>query len=217
MGEIPLYFPLNKTPFFQVQDVNEHPTNITLSGLSVKENSQEGTFIANITVTDPDNFGPKVVWQTHSCKLLDTAQNRFKLTSGNMLYVDTDELNYEQSSSHSIIIKCVDSGVNSLSLTKSFVIDVIDVNERPQQITLSNNEVPENSGPLLVAQLASSDPDNEQIKRQSFTYSLEAGNDEQKFIISGSQLRINSSLNYEKQSAWQLVIKTTDSGGTQYF
>ena len=184
----------------------------------MRENSKEGTLIANITVADPDNFGPKGIWQTHICQLLDSAQRRFKIASGtHALFVDTGELNYEVASSHVIVIKCTDSGTKSLSMTKSFVINVVDLNEAPLQITLSNNVAPENAGPSMIGQFASDDPDNERDVRQTFTYSLVNGNERNLFNISGSELKTIENLNYENTSSWHLVVRTTDNGGTVAF
>lgn len=197
-----------------MQDVNESPTDITLSRLMVFENSPEGSLVANMTVSDPDNQGPKGSWQTHVCQLLDSAQERFKISNvTNKLLVSTGELNYERDDLHNIVIECMDSAPRPLVVRKSFQIYVLDINETPVQITLSNNEIQENSGPLYVGELASVDPDNEQTQRQTFTYSLVLERKESTFYIQGNHLRTNRSLDYENQSSWELLIKTTDSGG----
>lgn len=164
--------------------------------------------MANITTDDPDNGGSKGVWQTHSCQLIDSAQDRFKIFN-NTLVVSAGSLNYELSNSHSIIVQCTDSGTKPLSIQKSFVIQVIDVNERPEQIILSNNQLPENGGPLFVGELSTRDPD----QAQSFVYSLVSANRENVFYINGSQLWTNESLNYENRSSWDLMINTADQGG----
>jgi hypothetical protein len=176
----------------------------------VPENSLAGTFVANITIDDPDNHGPKGVWQTHRCRLVDSAQDRFKIaTKTNTLLVSTRSLNYELLSSHSVIIQCTDSGSRSLTVQKPIEIYVLDINERPEQIMLSNAVVSENGGPLLVGELSTQDPD----KAQSFNYSLVSVSEENVFYIDGSQLKTNASLDYEKKSSWDLKIKTTDQGG----
>lgn len=196
---------------FQVEDVNESPNNITLSGLSIPENSQPGTFVANISIDDPDNHGPNGVWQTHSCQLVDSAQDRFKIpvSKTNTLQVSTGDLNHEFHSRHSIIIQCTDSGSKPLTIQKSFEIQVLDINERPERIMLSNAVVPENGGTLFVGELSTQDPD----KAQSFEYSLVSASEENVFYVSGRQLRTNASLDYEKRSSWDLMIETVDQGG----
>ncbi|XP_028399271.1 protocadherin Fat 4-like [Dendronephthya gigantea] len=194
----------------EVEDVNEPPSNIILSGLTIAENSQSGTLVANITIDDPDNRGPKGDWQTHKCQLVDSAQDRFKISgSENSLLVSSGDLNYEQSTTHGIIIRCVDSGSKPLTIQKSFDIQVLDINERPEQIKLSNKVVSENGGPLLVGELSTIDPD----KAQSFKYFLVSASEENMFYINGSQLRTYSSLDYESRNLWQLAINTVDQGG----
>ncbi|XP_028399274.1 protocadherin Fat 4-like [Dendronephthya gigantea] len=191
----------------EVEDVNEPPSNIILSGLTINENSQSGTLVANITIDDPDNRGTKGVWQTHKCQLVDSAQDRFNIQ--NSLLVSSGDLNYEQSTTHGIIIRCLDSGSKPLTIQKSFDIQVLDINERPEQIKLSNKVVSENGGPLLVGELNTIDPD----KAQSFKYFLVSASEENMFYINGSQLKTYSSLDYESRSLWHLVINTVDQGG----
>lgn len=193
--------------------MNERPTNIMLSKSTVNENSPQGTLIANITVSDPDNLGPNGTWQTHKCILLDSAQDRFKISNFNRLLVYREEFNFETEINHDIVIQCTDSAARPLTVRKSFRINVLDINERPMQITLSNNVVPENLGPSYVGELASIDPDNERIQRQTFTYSLVDGSEDNRFFIHGNSLRTNRSLDYENRSSWKLLIKTRDSRG----
>lgn len=190
--------------------MNESPTKIALSGLTVAENSVDGAFVGNITVDDPDNHGPKGKWQTHMCVLIDSAHDRFKIASRtNALLVSTGGLNYELSNSHTIIIKCSDSSSRPLAIQKSFVVQVVDVNERPELIMLSQATVPENGGPLFVGILSTQDPD----KLQSFEYSLISASEKNVFYINGSELMTSTSLDYENRSSWDLAINTVDQGG----
>ena len=94
-------------------------------------------------------------------------------------------------------------------MQKSFQIQILDVNERPEQITLSNAVVQENGGPLFVGELNTQDPDN----AQSFNYSLVSASGENVFYINGNQLKTNASLDYEKRDSWDLKIITVDQGG----
>ena len=178
--------------------------------MTVPENSRPGAFVATITVDDPDNHGPKGVWQTHRCQLIDSAQGRFNISSiTNTLVVSSGILNYELSNSHGIIVQCTDSGAKPLTVEKSFEIKVVDVNEKPEQILLSNDELPENGGALFVGELSTRDPD----LAQSFVYDLISASRENMFHINGSQLWTYGSLNYENRSWWDLTIRTVDQGG----
>ena len=94
-------------------------------------------------------------------------------------------------------------------MQKSFQIQILDVNERPEQIALSNAVVPENGGPLFVGVLSTQDPDN----AQSFNYSLVLASGGNVFYINGNQLKTNASLDYEKRDSWDLKIITVDQGG----
>lgn len=190
--------------------MNETPNNISLSASTVKENSEQGTFVANISVDDPDNHGPKGIWQTHNCFLIDSAQDRFRIVNNvNTLVVSSGDLNYETSTLHTIIVECRDSARKPLRIQKSFDIEVVDVNERPQKIILSNARVPENAGSLLVGVLSTLDQD----RNQSFSYILLSVGAQDSFYVNGTQLWTKVNLDYEKRSTWNIRMETVDQGG----
>lgn len=197
---------------FQVLDVNERPTDIILFSRNVPENSPKGTLVSNISVIDPDNNGPRGPWQNHSCRLLSVYTPFMVNATGNSLIV-VGNLNYEKKQVYSVDIRCVDSGSPPLSFDKTVQIGVIDVNERPYDITLSNNEVAENAGIVTVGSLDTADPDNEQSVVQTFTYSIVSPSGNVPFAIVSSALKTTRSLDFEAKTTWSLVIKSADNEG----
>ena len=193
--------------------MNERPTDIVLSSRSVPENSPKGTLVSNISVIDPDDKGPRGPWQNHSCRVLNAANTPFMINAtANSLIVNGD-LNYEKKKTCSADIRCVDSGSPPLSVDKTLQIGIIDVNERPYDITLSNNEVAENAGIVTVGSLDTADPDNEQTDVQTFTYSIVRPSGSVPFVIDNGALNTTRSLDYEARAAWTLVIKSADNEG----
>lgn len=194
-------------------DVNERPTDIVLSSRSVPENSPKGTLVSNISVTDPDDKGPRGPWQNHTCRLLNPANTPFMINgTGNSLVV-TGDLNYEKTNSYRVDIRCFDSGSPPLSVDKTVQISIIDVNEWPYDITLSNSEVAENVGIVTVGVLDTADPDNEQTAVQTFIYSIVGSPGSVPFVIDRSVLNTTRRLDYEANTAWSLVIKSADNEG----
>jgi hypothetical protein len=86
-------------------------------------------------------------------------------------------------------------------------------NRPPTNISISTSSFDENiTAGSSIAILSSSDPDS----GNSFAYTLVAGGgatDNNSFSISGSNLIINSSPNYEAKSSYSLRLRSTDQGG----
>ena len=108
-----------------VTDVNEAPTNITLSSATVAENSASGTTVGSLTTADPDTgntFTYSLVSGTGG-----TDNSSFSIT-GNTLKTAA-VFDYETKSSYSVRIRAADQG--TLNYEKAFTISVTNVNEAP--------------------------------------------------------------------------------------
>ena len=109
-------------------------------------------------------------------------------------------LNYEAPVNTFIIqVQSNDTGKPSLSVTATFTITVLNVNEKPTSVNLAPNIVNENSARgTVVGYLTAVDPDSKDVPRQKFTYSLldNAGN---RFEIDGNAVKV-SSLQFENDS-----------------
>lgn len=108
-----------------VNDVNEVPTDLVLSGNSIPENSPGGTTVGILTGTDVD-AGDNLTYT-----LIDSAGGRFAvgLNSGLLSVADGTLLNFENGTSHSITVRTTDAG--GLTLDRTFLISVNDANEAP--------------------------------------------------------------------------------------
>ncbi len=89
-------------------------------------------------------------------------------------------------------------------------------NQTPTDIGLSNNSIAENSATgSIVGIFSTIDTD----ANNTFTYSLVSGTgstDNSAFTISGNQLQINTSPDFEAKSSYSILIRTTDQGGLFY-
>jgi Ca2+-binding RTX toxin-like protein len=90
---------------------------------------------------------------------------------------------------------------------------VNNVNEAPTAIIASAIKFDENiAAGSTVASLSTTDPD----VGNTFTYALVAGTgstDNAAFTISGNQLKINASPNFEAKSSYKVRVRTADQGG----
>ena len=192
----------------RVTNVNEEPTDIQLSGSSIDENSHDGTAVANITVTDPDDALLAVPRSYHSCRLLDSAGGRFKVVNQLSLAVASGELNFERLSVHMVTIECSDG---KLSVSKSFSINVNDINEAPSLISLSRNKVPENAqNSKLIGTFSTIDPDNLVSERQTFVYSVPSNGS--RFQITDNQLFSTIPFDFETDPVLIVQVMATDNG-----
>lgn len=119
-----------------VQDVNEKPTSIVLSNDKVQENLQSGTVVGQLNVTDPDNLRTRVQSFLFSISSSDPSQP-FQIQ--NNALVTTRVIDYENSAQWTISITAKDDGKPALSRTQAFTIQVIDVNDAPNGITVSKS------------------------------------------------------------------------------
>ncbi|WP_051289625.1 cadherin domain-containing protein [Dolichospermum circinale] len=193
-----------------VSNVNERPTDLTLSNSTVAENKAVGTVVGNLTTTDPDTgntFTYSLVSGTGA-----TDNSLFTIVD-NQLQTNS-VFNFESKNSYRIRVKTTDQG--GLSFEKQLTIGVSNVNETPTNLTLSNSTVAENqvSG-TVVGNLSTTDPDTV----NTFTYSLVSGTgatDNSLFTITNNQLKTNAVFDFETKNSYRIRIKTTDQSGLSF-
>ncbi|MBH0208303.1 MAG: hypothetical protein HP495_07260, partial [Nitrospira sp.] len=190
-----------------VTNVNETPTDLSLSANSVAENATTGTVVGTVTGTDPDANDTK----TYS--LTDTAGGRFAInaSTGVITVADGSLLNYEAAASHNLTVQVTDSG--GQSYTESFTINLTNVNEGPTDLSLSGSSVAENATTgTVVGTVTGTDPDAGDTKTYSLTDT--AGG---RFAINASTGVITvadgSLLNYEAATSHTIIVQVTDAGG----
>jgi len=108
-----------------VSNLNEAPTDITLSNTTVAENSSAGALVGNLSSTDVDSgdtFTYTLVAGTGS------DDNASFTISGDQLQTAGD-FDFENKSSYSVRVRTTDAG--GLYYEEVFTISVIDVNEAP--------------------------------------------------------------------------------------
>jgi hypothetical protein len=113
-----------------VTNVNEAPTDISLSSASISENVPTGTTIGTFSATDPE--GGAMTFALH-----DTVNypdnSSFTITSG--VLKSAVVFNYEAKSSYSIRVRVTDS--TSLTFDKTITISITDVTITPS-LTITN-------------------------------------------------------------------------------
>ena len=190
-----------------VSNVNETPTNLTLSSSTVAENQSVGTTIGTLSTTDPDTAN------THTYSLVagtGSTDNASFTISGNLLK-SAAIFNFEAKSSYSVRIRSTDQG--GLFFERSFTISVSNVNEAPTALNLSVSTIAENAAVgTQVGTLSSTDADT----ANTHTYTLVTGTgstDNASFTLVGNALRSAAIFNFEAKSSYSVRIRSTDQGG----
>lgn len=190
-----------------VGNVNEAPTDASLSPSSVAENQPVGTAVGVLSAADAD------AGETHTFALVSgaggTDNNAFYI-SGNTLYSNA-VFNFEGQSAFSVRVRATDQG--GLFLEKVFTVTITNANDAPTDISLSSASVTENhpSG-TTVGSLTTTDQDSD----QTFTYTLVSGAgsaDNAFFTVSGLSLQTAASFDFETKNSYNVRVRSTDSGG----
>lgn len=193
----------------QVKNVNEKPTDLTLAGGTVKENSVAGTFVGKVTGSDPD-VGDKL-----SYSLANSAGGKFAIDAktGEITVAKGAKLDYETSHEQSITVRIKDAAGKWYD--ESFKIQVEDVNEGSLDLNLNGNSVNENSANgSVVGQVT--------VTGQSpgaATYSLvDDGGGRFAIDANTGEIRVadGGQLNYENAASHGVTVRVTDAAGVSY-
>ena len=97
--------------------VNSAPTDISLSGAAIAENSANGTVVGSLTASDPDQG------DIFSFSLLNDASGRFAISGSSLVVAGV--LDYEAATAYDISVRATDSG--NASFDKTLTIAVTNV------------------------------------------------------------------------------------------
>ena len=106
-------------------DINENPSDITITNNEVLENRIEGSFIGQLFTEDEDQV-ESFVYDIISVND-NSAQNQFEISNGRLF--STTGFNFESINTYEVVIQSFDK--EALSIQKTFSIQVLDVNESP--------------------------------------------------------------------------------------
>ncbi len=197
---------LDKAFTVAVSDVNEQPTALNFTYADLYENQASGALAATLAAVDPD-FGDTLTYSLVTG--LGSTDNASFSISGDQL-LSSAPLDYETKQSYQVRVRVTDAG--GLFLEQTGLVPLLNVNEAPTGISLSNTLVDEHSSSPIttVGTLTSTDPDS-----SAFTYSLVStalctGADNAHFSIAGDQLQATSVFDFETRSSYAICVRSTD-------
>ncbi len=195
-----------KSLTIQISNVNEAPTNISLTGTSLAENAGLNFAIGTLSSIDPD-AGDLLTFSLPT----GVGDNNLFNISGNSLRAN-NSFDFEAGSSYSIAVRATDLG--GLTFDRSFTITVTNANEAPTNISLTGTSLPENAGlNFAIGTLSGTDPDAGDL----LTFSLPTGvGNNSLFSISGTSLSANNSFDFEAGSSYSITVRATDIDGLAF-
>ncbi|GAB2881310.1 cadherin domain-containing protein [Nocardioides pacificus] len=189
-----------------VTNVNEPPSALDLSGSTVAEDRPVGSLVGTLTSTDPD--GPDAPTYALVAGPGDTDNAAFEIVGDRLQTASA--LDFESTTSYTVRVGVQDA--DGERLERTFTIAVLDRNEAPTSLTLSNDTVAENEPANTdVATLLSTDPD----AGDTATYTLVTGpgsGGNSAFVIAGSTLRTTATFDHETVSSYPIRVRVTDAG-----
>ena len=188
----------------QVNDLNEAPTQVTLSQTSVPEMQAINTLVGNLGAVDPDSG------DSHTFSLVsgtgDSGNASFSVNGNQLLTAAVFDSSVQ--ASYSIRVRATDVG--SLQFEQVFTITITTF-DAPTDIQLSPSAIDENLPPgTTVGTLTAIDPS----VGDSHTFSLVAGpgdTDNSLFAVFGDQLQSAASFDFEARNSFSIRTRATDS------
>ncbi|MEP2023950.1 Ig-like domain-containing protein, partial [Reichenbachiella sp.] len=182
------------------------PADFTISSNTRNEN--QATNVASVigTLSTAEGYGGVTYQYEMVSGTGDEDNDNFYVFNGD-LYPNI-VFDYENQTTHSIRIRTTSSTGDFAE--KVFTIEIIDLNDDPTDITISEaNILEDNEVGDVVGLLSTVDQD----QGDTFTYSMNFTLDRDKFTIVGNELRAAVIFDYETQNTYSLKIKSLDDAG----
>jgi len=188
-----------------INNVNETPTNLSLSNTNVYENATLNSVVGDLSANDPD-AGSTFVYSFNTNG--GNADNASFVIAGTQLKTNTT-FSIPIKNLYVVQLNVKDNG--GLQFNKIFTINIVPIpNAAPTEITLSNLSILENNtNGASIGDLSSTDAN----VGDNFTYTLAAGGtDNANFSIVGKRLFFNAVADLESKNSYSIKIRSTDQG-----
>lgn len=172
---------------------------------ALPETANEGAVAATFSIIGDDYVAPA------SFIITSDPSGFFEIVDDELLVKSGATFDYETTSSYAVIIEGSDGAPNTYS--KTIHVPITNINEAPLDISLDATTILEDAeiGDVIAEISSSGDPD----AGDTATYSIISDPDS-KFLISGTQLRVNGVLDFATDASHNVTIRASDGGGLFY-
>ncbi|XP_031570149.1 cadherin EGF LAG seven-pass G-type receptor 1-like isoform X2 [Actinia tenebrosa] len=198
--------------YITVKDINELPTSLALSNLTVPENSPIGTIVGTLSCTDPEQ-----AYQSYTYSIMGPDSTPFIIGGPNHTSVIVNgSLDYERTPTLDLDVRVTDSG--GLFKEENLKIKLIDMNDPPTDISLpgigGQLAFKENSGEnVMISEIKLVDQD-----KDTPTCTLVNDASARVAILAGKHLVVGPTMtDYESLADKKVQIKLNCSDGHNAF
>jgi Ca2+-binding RTX toxin-like protein len=179
-------------------DANEAPTEIELSNDAINEN-ESGAVVAVLSAVDADSN------DTATYSIVGDASDAFEIVGNELRLKEGVSLDYETQDTYELTLEVTDA--SGAIFQKTVSINVVDVNEAPDDLKLSNASVGENAAGAVIGDLSLSDVD----AGDSYIFAVS----DDRFEVVDGQLKLKDgvTLDHEEADSIDVTVTATDSGG----
>ena len=205
-----------------VGDVNDHAPHITINSLDsrelgagdsafIKEHLAAGTFVAHVSVSDPDaSSSGRVTCTMHSLyfELKPTATTSYQIIS-------RVEFDREEQDEYHLALSCTDHGDPQLTSIKDIAVKVLDINDHgPRFSRRAYTATMEENNPVDAFILQVNATDRDAGRNAAIKYMLEDEEDEEYIQVEPitGMVHAKISFDYEQQDRYNFVILAVDQG-----
>ncbi len=192
-------------PIEAVTQINLKPEIVNQS-FSVDEGvaSDGSVIVGNVISRDPEGQ------ELHYTIIAENEDGKFTINPATGEITVTGDLDFETRNLYNLTVEATDAG--NLSESATVTISVNDVNEAPelQDQTYSIDENVITDGSQVVGTITGTDTD----AGQTLTYTITAGNDDNRFAIdpNSGEITVINGLDHESTDSYQLTVTATDDG-----
>lgn len=184
-------FPLR----LEIIDINEAPSNIFIQSNSVTENVEDFSF-GGLQILDQDaNEEFQII----------LSDERFEIRGDEVFTAPGVSFNYEEEPQILLDVTAIDKG--GISIKRTFIFDVVDINEVPTDIQIEKQSLNENQENISLGSLQILDQDKGEIFSVQFSDTRFELRENELFTAPGVYF------DYEAEKEFTVEIFATDTGG----
>ncbi|MBF0455022.1 MAG: cadherin repeat domain-containing protein [Magnetococcales bacterium] len=209
---------LTGTLTINVNDINEAPTEITLTGGGVAENDDttSALTVGTLSAVDEDIETANL---SHTFAVTGGEdQAHFQITDTSLQFVAGTSLNVDTKPTYSVEVTVTDGG--GLTYAQTLTVTITTSNYAPTDLTLSVTSIDENPETgvvdLTIGTLTATDQDTD----DTHTFTVIGGADQALFTVNGSNLMLlqGTTFDYETMTTTsvEVQIRATDAGGKSF-
>ncbi len=187
----------DKVIFTRVDAPDLAPTSVAISADTVAENA-DGAIVGALSATDPDGDDAAITFT------VDPASD-FEVVDGVLKLKDGIAADHEAGATRTVVVTATDE--DGSSSQAALTVNVSDVDEAPEGLTLSNATVAENAAGAVIGTLSAVDPEGTDV-----TFSVPAGSP---FEVDGATLKLKADFaaDFEAQASLSVDVTATDATG----